>query len=278
MSRTLTTIAVTALSLSLFACSDESTAPDPVEAAPELPPTSTMQMDFGFFSPGARTALGTAGAESAAHWNWINAIVRVTAIQLITLEVLGPPATAFGLALGTEPEKVDRDTWRWEYTWREGGENATIELEGSWAVNGVDWMLWVSGNVDGQTFDHDLWYRGHSSLDGHTGHWIFTDLEDDPSEVARLDWSSSGISGDELELGIIDPESPDFGDHIAFSSAGSTCTVEWTDESENDVSFVTWDENTGVGSLQVPDYNEGRRACWDEDQEDTTCPGGGVAS
>jgi hypothetical protein len=154
----------------------------------------------------------------------------------------------------------------------------TVDLEGSWARNGVDWELRVSGHVDGRTFDHDLWYRGHSAFDGRTGYWIFSDLDDEGADVARLDWSDPRTGPSELELEVIDPADPDYGDHVAYLDDGPVRRVEWTDTSANLVSFVTWDEATGAGSLRVPDYNGGERACWDEDQEDAACPGGGVDS
>ena len=48
--------------------------------------------------------------------------------------------------------------------------------------------------------------------------------------------------------------------------------MNFYDASENLNADITWDEVTGAGSIQVPDYNDGERACWDEDQDDIECP------
>ena len=47
---------------------------------------------------------------------------------------------------------------------------------------------------------------------------------------------------------------------IDFSEGGSDAT--W---------FIRWNATDGTGSLQVPDYNGGREACWDEQQYDVEC-------
>ena len=36
---------------------------------------------------------------------------------------------------------------------------------------------------------------------------------------------------------------------------------------------IIWNEADGSGSLRVPDYNDGVRACWDTNQFDVECPG-----
>ena len=294
------TLFVSALSLALAACGNETTQPDAERGAPELPDPVTMQMDLGFFADdaaravaggadlgdgatlsggaahsggaalsGGGTALGSAGAN--AHWNWIAAVVHVTALNLIVGEVLGPPSAAFHLALTAEPEKVDRNTYLWEYVFDDGDERVAVDLEGSWVSGGVDWSLYVTGIVEGRELDHDLWYRGHSSQGGRTGYWIFSDLEADPTDVARLDWSRS-LAETELSLSIIDSGHEDFGDHIAYSRTGTVRRVEWSDQSEEQLFFVTWDVVTGAGSLEVPEYNDGDRACWNTEQEDIDCP------
>ncbi|MEZ4648639.1 MAG: hypothetical protein R3E97_07590 [Candidatus Eisenbacteria bacterium] len=298
MSIVRSTLIVSALSIALAACGNETSQPESDRGAPDLPDPATMQMDLGFFSDsgaflgfadeeaaqrafgGESTwAPGTAELGTAAgttHWNWIAAVVHVTAVNLIVAEVLGPPSAAFGLALSAEPERIDQGTYLWEYVYQDGNETATIDLEGTWVSGGVDWALYVTGTVDGRELDHDLWYSGHSSSGGRTGYWIFSDLEADPTDVARLDWSRS-LGETDLSFRIIDADHEDFGDHVAFSRNGADRRIEWSDHSEDRLFFVTWDLVTGAGSLEVPEYNEGERACWNEDQVDIACPAGGVS-
>lgn len=265
------------LGCTLSACTEDSTAPESASATvPDLPPSASLQMDLRFFTAAAGgEALDEAAARAAARWNWISAVVHVTAIDLMVGEVLGPPAAVFELALSADPKKIDADTYLWEYEWREGEEWARVALEGSWVPSGIEWALRVSGDVDDQELENALWFHGRSSALGSDGHWIFTDLQANPTDIARLDWTASRAGARELVLEIIDPAQEDFGDYVAFRASRSRATIEWRDGSL--VSYVKWDESTGAGSLQVPGHNGGEPACWDPSQEDVDCPSGEVS-
>ncbi len=277
---TRTWLTLCAASIVFWGCgSDDPAGPaDSTEQAPDVPPTSSMTMDFGFFTnSGAVAAAETASMSAAAtKWNWITAVVHVTAMNLVTAVALEPPAHALALAFDAEPKKVGDRTYRWEYVWREGSERVEIDLEGAWNGNGTDWALYLSGNFDGKQLEDELWFHGQTSDLGRDGYWLFRALDGTTEDIVRLDWNVEGERDAELSLEIIGEGRENTGSRLAYSVDDTIIRVEWRDD--NQVSYVTWDETSGAGSILTPEFNEGRRACWDEEQEDVDCADGGIGA
>ena len=73
-----------------------------------------------------------------------------------------------------------------------------------------------------------------------------------------------------------DVRSPNLGDTMLQSfeatDEGTIGLIQFYDASERMTAEVRWNVDTMAGSLRVPDYNDGRRACWDENLQDITCP------
>lgn len=273
--------------LALAGCGDDATTPPTgsgSDQAPALPPAASMQFDFGFFDAhgGAQGMQGKQGKQGAdassesetAHLNWINAVVRVTYINLVVADAFGPAVEAFEAAIQTDPVIQSDGTFLWTYTWNDGEHEVVIELGGRFEGDHIAWELRVTSDEEDPPLERFLWFHGESSLVEDSGFWIFNDRQasGDPIEVARIDWNVEDENHRLLSFEDIDQRSDDLGDTLTYRVDATVVTIEFYDASEDITADITWDELTGAGSLQVPDYNNGERACWDEEQLDVECP------
>ena len=270
--RKLTSVAILSLAVLVAqGCGDGDTnlatspeAQPDTEQAPVLPAPENLSFQLGFFSDNEPSAL-----ERASKWNFFNAAVRVFAVTLFTDIVLAPPVGAFALALHTVPSPQPDGSWMWVYTWVNGEEEAQVRLRGkAVSADRVEWSMRVSSTVDG--WDQELWFDGETWNDGDGGDWTFYDIEQkSEAEVATLEWGADS-EGKYLRLTDL-VDNP--GDSLEYREEGELDTVTYTDASESELSwYVTWNDVTGAGSLRAPDYNEGEKACWDEQQNDVECP------
>ncbi len=259
--------AILALAL-LAGCSDDNpTLPgQSQEQAPTLPDPGMLTMDLHFFDGGK--ALDKAFGQQ----NFYNAYLRAVIVSAATELILAPPIAAFSLALHTTPTPQSDGSWLWIYTWSRDGDEARIRLRGALAgADSVAWELRVTFDEGGQHFENELWFDGTTTDDGNTGHWTFYDFKQDGSPaVGELDWR--GEDADHAQLRLAALAGDDAGDSITFTADGDERRIDYVDAPEAQTWYVRWNEADGTGSLQVPDYNGGQEACWDEQQFDVECP------
>ncbi len=272
----LAVLALTALILAGAGCDTgpETTAPvgpPPADQPPVLPDPANLTFDFGFFDQAAAAAPD--GREMTAKGNksnFFNAYLRVIVIRAITGFVLTPPVAAFAVALHTLPSPQPDGFYIWVYTCVNGDEEAQIRLRGRAIGARVEWELRVTAPAAAVPLDNEVWFTGTTRDDGDFGQWRFYDptLPGDPA-VADLEWGTS-LAGKYLAFTCLYGE--DDGDTLAYRRNGPLASIEFTDASAGDqLWFIRWDETAGSGSLLVPDYNGGEPACWDANQDNTTC-------
>lgn len=266
--------------LALFGCSEDTTSPE--EEAPALPPMSTMNVDLSFFVEDSDGDPTTRHARGPSHDNFYAAWTTATLVNLTMVGVFAPPALAFDTAISTTPTKQDDESWLWSYGWEDSqGRMVAIELQ-AWpdALAGtIDWELRISDNQAEPPYEDFVWFTGQSSTTANTGHWIFYDRADagetarggEARAVVRVDWDLEDESHKSLAIEVIDEMHEDFGDSLTYALDATIASMTFYDASTEVSSDITWDELTGAGSIQAPDYNEGVRACWDEVQVDVEC-------
>ena len=265
------TLAVTVLASALLAGCGTGVDPDPAaprtESAPTLPDANRLAVDLGFFAGGAEAA------KTAGHANFVNAYLRAVLVGAMTDLVLAPPVAAFALAVDTVPSRQDDGSWIWVYTFVDGDQEAQVRLRGLAGHDAlgdrVDWQMRVTLHDAHHDLDRALWFDGTTRRDGDEGAWTFYDLDQpDAPAAAVLAWSHTAAR-DELHLEAL--RGADAGDALTFSVAGPAHRIDFSDGGSDLEWFIRWDAGDGTGSLQVPDYNGGREACWDAQQYDVEC-------
>ena len=268
----------------LFGCSNDATSPSNNKSsakAPTLPSASTMALDFDFPAedqasvPEEEIRAGIPGAatlaSNAERNHWINALVRAAYVALITYDHLEEPVAASALAIHSVPQLQDDGSYLWTYIFVDHKTDIEYQiflygLEGNASVM---WRLEVSSNDPAQTLDHFVWFAGESAQDEHSGYWQFYMPVDasNGTETARIDWLKQ--SGEQrLTITVNGAGLPNEGDVLDFHRTTEQSTIEYT--RTGIASNITWFPD-GSGSLQVPDYNNGEKACWDTRQRDVAC-------
>jgi hypothetical protein len=264
---------VAAGALFLSGCGEDATSPStPANEPPALPPLRTMQPDLHFFGDGeeAQRALESRSAETEGKLNFLNAAVRVAFVNVAVLTALTPPAEAFAIALGQDPVVQDDESFLWSYDYvGNEGERASIRLRGRLEGIHVEWEMRVSSTDFEPPVEDLLWFTGESSLLEDSGFWVFNDL--DREEAARVEWTHTR----QLERAVfvnLDADSEGVGDRLTFEDTGDVSSLVYHDASTAIDGTIIWNERTGEGSIEVPDYRNGEKSCWDSRQFDVECP------
>ena len=246
------------------------------QEAPALPGPETMQFDLSFFTPdpGAQAAGFETEGGGCSKLNWLNAAFRVGVVDLIVAAGMTPPTLAFAAAVTTRPSYLGDLTWLWIYTWVDAQHRELqVRLQGTLIDDGVAWEMRVSSDDTQPPFDETLWFRGVSPIGYGEGYWIVNDLLASPAkEVFRIEFATLSDVHRTLSFEDIDPDDPSFGDSLSYEVDGDFYTMEFYDASADETAEIEWDRVSRAGSLRVPDFNGGQRACWNEDPCDTECP------
>jgi hypothetical protein len=273
----------------LPACSSEDNS-NPMDTgypvdAPRLPSMSTMVFNLQFFNidtpqvsqqsieTGKPDGQELRTAASANRTNFINAFVRALYVQLLMYDVLEEPIGAFALAIHSIPQDQDDGSWLWTYIFVEDGMEYSIFLYGTPDAGDdyVDWRLEVSTNHPSNSLDHFVWFDGRTYNDDSQGFWQFYDPSlPAPHTSGRIDWQNPSATEHRLSIEVNGPDHPDYGDTLEFFETSFLATIDNYDAGDDQRGNITV-QSDGSGSLTVPDYNNGEKACWDTEQKDTDC-------
>jgi hypothetical protein len=276
--------------LGIQACSGDDPAA-PASKAPRIPPQSTMSIDLSFFNPAQfdralirQGELPPVVQTGTGKDNFINAAVRALYIQLTFWAALEPPVSAFSLAVHSVPQPQEDGSWLWTYVFVDHQIEYSIFLYGLDAGDHTVWRMEVSTNNPDMPLDHFVWFSGEAMKDYSSGYWQFYEpaiallnaSAANPAQTpglqsVRIDWLNQ--PGDIHQLTVLNNKkgAQDEGDNLVAYSSPAVSYLEFTDVSEPLVYNITWYPD-GSGSIQVPDYNGGLKACWDVHQNDVVCP------
>jgi hypothetical protein len=284
-------IMLVAILTTLGCNSNDPILPVEEEQPPSLPSASTMSMDLSLFEAAQiseRSIIdGAPAPELLAQYptkhNFINAAVRVLVVHLVACAALEPPVAAFIIALHSVPQKQADGSWLWTYIFIEEGIEYNIYLRGKNAGETTEWSLRVSSSDPEMPLDHFLWFDGEAMNDDSEGFWQFYIPEDaivpaiasgafDTPGVPliRIDWRNLANDTHSLNFLVNAEGHTDEGDTIEFFDSPDMCYLEHYDASEDITGNITW-YTDGSGSIQVPDYNNGEKGCWDTRQYDVDC-------
>jgi hypothetical protein len=262
------------------------------EQPPELPAASTMSMDLSLFNAAQinQSTIIDGGptpellAQYPTKHNFINAAVRVLVVHLVACAAVHPPVAAFVIALHSVPQKQVDGSWLWTYIFVDEDIEYSIYLRGKNAGDYTEWSMRVSSSDPENPLDHFLWFDGEAMHDNSEGFWQFYVPEDDivPASTVgafvtagvpllRIDWANMSNDTHTLSILVNAEGHVDEGDMIEFFESPDMCYLEHYDASEGITGNITWYAD-GSGSIQVPDYINGEKGCWDTRQFDVDCP------
>ncbi len=246
-------------------CSDEGNGGE-ADQPPELPPDASMTVDLSTFGEG-KVAPGL----QLPGKNFSNAAIRVGLLNLAVVVGMALPAATFKAAVSTDPVRQGDGSWLWSYEINILGFDIAAELTGRLDLAELKtvWSMRVSSNL--LLLNDFQWYTGESVLDNTSGSWLFYDYltPNAANELAKVEWTVSAVDEADLVISNLTVDGANAGDILLYSIAGTTALISFYDASEDMVADITWDLITIAGSILVPNYNDGERAFWNEDKQDT---------
>ncbi len=246
-----------------------------VSGAPPLPPDESMTVDLSIFDE--ELDGGIRAPAAATYLNFGNAAVRVASINAALAAAVAPPATLFAAARLYEPTPQSDGSWVWSYSVDIEYVTFTASLTGMMEGDETRWSMVVSANAPLRPVASFLWYQGVCTEMNTSGTWEFFDITT-PTEqnpTATVEWTADVDNKTaHLLLKNVDtrPDAKYTGDILDYTVGSEIASIIYADASESEVWSITWGTETGEGSLRVPEYNGGEKACWNNLKQDVTCP------
>jgi hypothetical protein len=253
--------------LIFFACKDENST-DPVDNKPEMPPISSMQMDFDSF-PESETLSKITGNNSWG-WAWLHGVAWKTVISAGMVI----PVAAFAESFNHEPVQQEDGRWLWEYNFAPfGGANHTASLYGSVDNDGINWEMYISKESQFADF---LWFSGESDIFGTEGTWTFYDNPNNPSTLFGIEWQrNKEESTGSIKFTNIIPDHNENGGYINYGVVSDPiydAFFEIYNKKEENYIYIKWNRETHQGRVQdAKHFGDSEWRCWDESLQDVVC-------
>jgi hypothetical protein len=246
-------------------CGDSSTNPE--DNPPEIPPIETMTMDVSFFA-GANLQSSTPTTKQ----NFLTAALVVTGFNVAVIAGLFVPTVATAAALSEDPVLGEDDRFHWTFFFEQVSPVISVDLSAQVNQAIVDWQMVVDRQVPPILIDF-LWYDGESRIDGTSGHWQFYSVENrvQPNPAVRIDWEFQSEDDRTLTFANNDQASAGLGDWLRYEVLADDFAVTFFNASDTTTTEIVWNQGNGAGSILAPNYNNGERACWDENHDDVGC-------
>jgi len=256
--------------LLLISCEKNPTEPGEGEQ-PALPPPASMSLDLSLFTNSTALAKSVTQANPPGL-NFITARTTVAIINFGVIVVMAVPTATFAAAASQTPEFKSDGKFHWIYTVEHNGQQYQADLAG-WIDTPAKESVWEM-RITAPGLNNFLWYEGRASLQEKTGYWEVYDAQQPGSsvKVLRIDWQVPSDTEATLTFKVVKPNVSENGDTLTYHSSGSSCSVVFFDKSEDATIDIALDANTHAGSITAPNYNNGNKACWDEQLQDTNCP------
>ena len=266
-------VTLLAVAITTSACDDGPAEPGP-EDAPDLPPIASMQVDMTIFNAAGQAAgMDGASSVSALGVHFVTAAATVTLARAATVLVMTLPVAVFAAAASEEPVYDSNDeAFHWRYSLTDG--EATFEADLSGYAQGVQsiWAMRVSASSFDPPLNAFLWYDGRANLDGTGGEWhIYSPDEPQGSEILQIEWTHPDIDTWSLTFTNVNPAAEQMGDELTYEVDGDIRVVRFTDFSASTAAEIQWNAVSGVGYIEATNYNQGERACWDDNLDNVAC-------
>lgn len=260
-------------------CKEEITGPDNTEDAPDLPPISVFQMDFGDFSATkpivGKAQDGHAIPRISAGGNWTFAALNVGLWKtLITLGMVVPVA-AFGEAFNHQAEHQGDGSWVRSYSFTPPlGVRHTAALRAIVSVTGIQWEMRISKEG---AFTDFLWYTGASNLLLTQGTWRLNKEPDNPTPWIDIEWHRN-LQDNTTDIKYTNaiPGGSENGGYIFFRTTTDVIYNRFFDvynKGQDNLTNIEWHRTTKKGHVKDSNhFGDDDWHCWDQSLNNGTCP------
>lgn len=261
-------------SFTFYSCTEETT--EPTEQSPDIPPQSSLIIDFSQFPdtvfpapPGNRFS-----TDSLERTNWQWASFNAGIWNVVLTITLIAPVTAFKEAFRHKPVLQNDGSWLWSYNVPVGGIIHTVKLYGNSVTSGVEWKMLLSKQGAYQDFE---WLTGFSNLPLTAGTWT---LKNDPTNQTPflfIEWNRDAQQNTaNIKYTNIVPNAPANGSYIFYGTTTGTTYNRFYDlfgQEENRTINIEWNYENLFGRVKDPiHFGDQDWHCWDEQIYNVTCP------
>lgn len=237
---------------------------------PPLPAATSFQAELGALAVAPAEARHLTEFADSPYTHFAVAWDQLRWLRQYLLTVVAVPAGAIERAADQDAVRSSEADWAWDV--RLMDIDFTVQATGS-ASEGYE-LSFVADSPDFGLSDF-RWVTGHLGANPGTGQWVLHDQDfaGGSNAVMQIDWETLAHDQRTQVYTNLKAGHPDEGDQIAFQRTGSSATIVYHDASQPDWSAtLTWDIETGAGSVVIPTYNQGQPSCWGETFENQACP------
>lgn len=238
---------------------------------PPLPPTESMEMDFSTFE---NNQAQKSEADQQNVNNFAQAAFRALIAKAVVNVNLAIPKVILEAASNAEAELNENEEWVWSYGRTAGNDTFEVRLVASReSADEVNWQFFVTNSS--LNIDDKLFFSGSTNTEGIVGTWIYYNLlnSEEDEAVSQITWSVNGEDDVELRLEVVSDRNGRQGDFLEYTFDGTIKNVIYFDADKEETTELEWNTETNAGFIIAPDFNNGEKACWDENFADVACSG-----
>ncbi len=258
---------------------DDPTSSTTAATAPELPPISTMVMDFADFTATHCVGRSENPEMALVGTNWLFAATSAGIWNLILTSELVIPVAAFAESFQHEAILQPDGWWHWSYNFGTGGVVYTAVLQGRITTTEIEWQMVVSGG----TFTNWVWFTGSTDLIGSEGSWTISNAVGEPGNAMEIVWHRTSLLGlADIRYTNVIPQSADSGSYIHYVSLANSGGdpydrfYEVYDRVNGRLTDINWSFTSKAGQVRDSVHFETTDwQCWDEmtnGLNDVACP------
>ncbi len=236
---------------------------------PQVPPASSMTMDFSSFSNPSDTVAGrTFGTYHHWGYSYLTVLGWHTAVSI----GMAIPVAAFTESFNHEAVyNPDANNWLWSYNVNANNSVYMANLTGEVQSDSVFWQMKVSQSG---AYSNFLWFYGKSALNNSGGYWMLMNNPGNANKMLRIDWHrSSDVLGDIKYTNII-PGDAQNGAYIAYGTTIGSYNRFYKiyNKLANNLTDIEWHHDQKYGHVKDPGhFMDANWHCWDGNLQDTQC-------
>ena len=240
-----------------------------IKPAPQLPPETSMVMDFNFLDGDT-----SAYKSTMTYQNWGRAAFSVWLWNGIITVGLAVPVAAFYESFNHEGVyDPETDSWIWSYNFNANGVHLA-ELHASLVPEGVKWEMYISKS---NVYNDFLWYSGTTSLNNTEAIWELNHKYNDPTPLLLIEWERDiQTNNAEIKYTNVIPGGAENGGYIFYGTDNSSIYDAFYhiyNKGMDNLAEIEWNRTTKNGRIKDEHhFGDENWRCWDENWLDIECP------